>query len=64
LISAWADGTAHRAAIAEIEVNRRTGEIRVLHVYGALDPGLVVDPLSVEQQDRGTDDSSHQQNAP
>lgn len=44
---------SYGAAIAEIEVNRRTGEIRVLHVYGALDPGLVVNPLSVEQQIEG-----------
>lgn len=44
---------SYGAAIAEIEVNRRTGEIRVLHVYAALDPGLVVNPLSVEQQIEG-----------
>jgi nicotinate dehydrogenase subunit B len=44
---------SYGAAVAEIEVNRRTGEIRVLHVYGALDPGLVVNPLSVEQQIEG-----------
>lgn len=45
--------TSYGAAIAEIEVNRKTGAIRVLHVYGALDPGLVVNPLSVEQQVEG-----------
>ena len=41
------------AALAEIEVNKRTGAIRVLQLYGAMDPGLVINPLSVEQQMEG-----------
>jgi CO/xanthine dehydrogenase Mo-binding subunit len=44
---------SYGAAIAEIEVNRKTGQIRVLQIYGALDPGLVVNPISVEQQIEG-----------
>ena len=34
-------------------MNKKTGEIRVLQIYGALDPGLVVNPASVEQQIEG-----------
>jgi nicotinate dehydrogenase subunit B len=37
-------------AVAEIEVNRRTGVVRVLHLYGAIDAGLVVNPSNVENQ--------------
>jgi nicotinate dehydrogenase subunit B len=44
---------SYGAAVAEIEVNRKTGEIRVLHVYGALDAGLIVNPASVEHQIEG-----------
>jgi CO/xanthine dehydrogenase Mo-binding subunit len=41
------------AAVAEIEVNRRTGKIRARHMYGALDAGLVVNPGIVEAQITG-----------
>ena len=41
------------AAVADVQVNRKTGQIRVTHLYGALDPGLVVNPKSVEQQIEG-----------
>ena len=44
---------SYGAAIAEIEVNRKTGQIRVLRVYSALDAGLAVNPLSMEQQIEG-----------
>ncbi len=37
-------------AVAEIEVNIRSGQIRVLHLYGAIDAGLVVNPANVENQ--------------
>jgi CO/xanthine dehydrogenase Mo-binding subunit len=37
-------------AVADIEVNQRTGVIRVLHLYGAIDAGLVVNPSNVENQ--------------
>jgi nicotinate dehydrogenase subunit B len=46
-------GTHHvsyGAAVADIEVNRRTGTIRVTRVYGALDCGLAVNPGIVESQ--------------
>jgi CO/xanthine dehydrogenase Mo-binding subunit len=38
------------AAVAEVEVNKRTGEIVAKHLYGALDAGLVVNPAVVEAQ--------------
>jgi nicotinate dehydrogenase subunit B len=37
-------------AVAEVEVNKRTGQVRVLHLYGAIDAGLVVNPANVENQ--------------
>ncbi|MDB5405259.1 MAG: isoquinoline 1-oxidoreductase subunit beta IorB, molybdoprotein [Rhodospirillales bacterium] len=38
------------AAVAEIEVNRKTGLIVAKHIYAALDCGLVVNPGAVESQ--------------
>jgi nicotinate dehydrogenase subunit B len=46
-------GTHHvsyGAAVAEIEVNKRTGNIIAKHLYGALDCGLAVNPALVENQ--------------
>ena len=46
-------GTHHvsyGAAVAEIEVNKRTGNITAKHLYGALDCGLTVNPGLVENQ--------------
>jgi nicotinate dehydrogenase subunit B len=46
-------GTHHvsyGAAVAEIEVNRRTGNIVAKRVYGALDAGQVINPALVENQ--------------
>src|SRR5207253_2760338 len=46
-------GTHHvsyGAAVADIEVNKRTGVIVAKHLYGALDCGLAVNPALVENQ--------------
>ena len=46
-------GTHHvsyGAAVADIEVNQRTGVIVATHLYGALDCGLAVNPAAVETQ--------------
>lgn len=46
-------GTHHvsyGAAVADIEVNRRTGVITVKKLFGALDAGLVINPALVENQ--------------
>jgi CO/xanthine dehydrogenase Mo-binding subunit len=46
-------GTHHvsyGAAVAEVEVNKRTGQIVAKHLYGALDCGLAVNPSLVENQ--------------
>jgi nicotinate dehydrogenase subunit B len=40
-------------AVAEVEVNRETGQVAVKHLYGAIDAGLVVNPGIVEAQITG-----------
>ena len=37
-------------AVAEIEVNKSTGKVSILHLTGAIDAGLVVNPSNVENQ--------------
>jgi CO/xanthine dehydrogenase Mo-binding subunit len=44
---------SYGAAVADITVNRDSGEVRVKHLYGALDAGLVVNPALVENQIAG-----------
>ena len=49
-------GTHHvsyGAAVADIEVNKRTGNIVATRVYGALDAGQVINPALVEAQIMG-----------
>jgi nicotinate dehydrogenase subunit B len=41
------------AAVAQVQVNCETGQIRVTHLYGALDAGLIINPSMVEQQIEG-----------
>jgi nicotinate dehydrogenase subunit B len=41
------------AAVADIMVDRETGEINVTHLYGALDAGLAVNPALIENQIEG-----------
>ncbi|MEO5923589.1 MAG: molybdopterin cofactor-binding domain-containing protein [Bryobacteraceae bacterium] len=41
------------AAVADVEVDRKTGKVRVTHMYGALDAGMVVNPGIVEAQITG-----------
>jgi nicotinate dehydrogenase subunit B len=48
------DPTTPAAAIADIEVNTKTGKIRVTHVYAAVAPGLVINPARVADQVIGT----------
>jgi len=44
---------SYGAAVADIEVNRRTGTIVVKHIYAAMDCGLAVNPALVENQIEG-----------
>ena len=44
---------SYGAAVAEIEVDITTGVVRILHLTGALDAGMVVNPLIVERQIEG-----------
>lgn len=41
---------SYGGAVAEIEVNRESGEVRILHLTGAIDAGLVVNTSNVENQ--------------
>jgi CO/xanthine dehydrogenase Mo-binding subunit len=44
---------SYGAAVAEIEVDIATGRVRILRLTGALDAGMVVNPLIVERQIEG-----------
>jgi nicotinate dehydrogenase subunit B len=45
--------TSYGGAVAEIEVNKRTGKVEVRHMYGAIDAGLAVNPAFIENQISG-----------
>jgi nicotinate dehydrogenase subunit B len=47
-------GGAYAASVADIEVSKKTGKIRVLHVWAAQDAGLTVNPDLVENQMLGS----------
>ena len=42
--------TGQQGLIAEVSVNKKTGKMTVTHIYVAQDPGLIVNPASVENQ--------------
>lgn len=44
---------AHCAQIVEVSLNRESGEIRVHHVWCAVDPGVAVQPLNIDAQISG-----------
>lgn len=44
---------SYGGAVADIQVDMQTGEVRILHLYGALDAGLTVNPQIVEHQIEG-----------
>src|SRR5690606_6144507 len=44
---------SYGAAVAEVEVDTVSGQVRILRLTGALDAGLVVNPLIVERQIEG-----------
>lgn len=52
---------AHCAQIAEISLDRKSGEIRVHNVWCAIDPGVAVQPWNIEAQIEGaiTHGASH-----
>jgi len=45
--------SSYGAAVADIEVDKETGQIVAKHMYGALDAGLVINPGFVENQISG-----------
>ena len=44
---------SYGGAVADIEVDRQTGRVRISHLYGALDAGLAVNPGNIENQISG-----------
>jgi len=46
--------SGYGGAVADIEVNKKTGKILVKHIYAALDVGLAVNPALVENQMSGS----------
>ncbi len=44
---------SYGGAVAELEVDTRTGRVRITHLYGAIDCGLAVNPGNVENQISG-----------
>ncbi len=44
---------SYGAAVADVEVNLKTGQVAIKHLYGAIDAGLVVNPANVESQITG-----------
>ncbi|MEO8307725.1 MAG: molybdopterin cofactor-binding domain-containing protein [Pseudomonadota bacterium] len=44
---------SYGAAVADLEVDMQSGAVRIVHLFGALDAGLVVNPLIVERQIEG-----------
>jgi CO/xanthine dehydrogenase Mo-binding subunit len=44
---------SYGAAVAEVEVDTTTGQVRITRLTGALDAGMVVNPLIVERQIEG-----------
>ncbi len=45
--------TSYGGAVADVEVDMQSGQVRIRHLFGALDAGLVVNPLIVEHQIEG-----------
>jgi nicotinate dehydrogenase subunit B len=45
--------TSYGGAVAEVEVNKETGQVVVRHMYGAIDAGLAVNPAFIENQISG-----------
>jgi nicotinate dehydrogenase subunit B len=43
----------YSGAVAEIEVNKKTGKITAKHIYSALDAGLAINPALIENQMSG-----------
>lgn len=42
------------AGVAEVSVDRKTGQIKVHNFWAAIDPGIVVQPANVEAQTKGS----------
>jgi aldehyde oxidoreductase len=47
------ESEVHAVQLAEVEVNTKTGEVRVIKMTTAVDPGVVINPKNVEGQLEG-----------
>ena len=45
---------SHIAGVAEVSVNRKTGEIKVHDFWAAVDPGIAIQPINVALQTEGS----------
>ncbi|HZT79291.1 MAG TPA: xanthine dehydrogenase family protein molybdopterin-binding subunit [Gemmataceae bacterium] len=51
--SGWAEESCFNAQVAEVEVDTETGEVKLLHLSAACDPGVIINPVTAEGQMEG-----------
>jgi CO/xanthine dehydrogenase Mo-binding subunit len=49
----WAQESCFNAQVAEVEVDPETGQVRLLHLSAACDPGVIINPVTAEGQMEG-----------
>ncbi len=53
-IAAGFDAGSYIAQVAQVEVDPESGELRIVHVEAAIDPGLAVNPEAIKHQIEGS----------
>ncbi len=49
----WAEESCFNAQVAEVEVDPETGQVTLLHLSAACDPGTIINPVTAEGQMEG-----------
>src|SRR6185437_16868329 len=49
----WAQESCFNAQVAEVEVDPETGQVTLLHLSAACDPGVIINPVTAEGQMEG-----------
>jgi CO/xanthine dehydrogenase Mo-binding subunit len=49
----WAEESCFNAQVAEVEVDPETGQVLLLHLSAACDPGVIINPVTAEGQMEG-----------
>ena len=49
----WAEESCFNAQVAEVEVDPETGQVTLLHLSAACDPGVIINPVTAEGQMEG-----------